>query len=257
VGGPHGGEGFALRSLAWSARHHRVAAVTANGRRVFIAPDEGKRSADRVRTVVDGGTDLLRPSYDRFGELWAIDASAAGARVHVVTGHRDRLVQVDGITGRPVSAFTVTSDGASLVAVLGTGANPVIEVSNVLRAADGRVLGLSAARTLQLGGVDLGPARDVAQNGATTIAVLTTPTSGPDQVTYVELDGSPVSQSSLDLRPPETVPGAIAELIASPDPALPLRVVGADRRLYTYTYSDTGRWTRATLPGVAAAAYAE
>jgi hypothetical protein len=257
VGGPLGEDGFALKTLAWSARTHRVAAVSGNGRRVFTAADRGRRSADRVHTVVDRGTDVLRPAYDRFGNLWVVDATREGAVVHVVTGRRDRVVHVEGISGRSVSAFTVTNDGTSLVAVLGTGANPIIEVSSIVRGVDGGVQAVSTARTLLIGGADLGPARDVVQNGATTVAVLTTPASGPDQITYVELDGSPVSDSSLALRPPEAVPGAISALLASPDPGLPLRVVGGDRRLYTYAYSDTGRWTRATLSDVVAAAYAE
>ena len=257
VGGPLGKEGFALRSLAWSARNHRIAAVSANGRRLFLAPDRDGQSPDRVHTVVDGATDLLRPAYDRFGQLWVVDQTRKGAAVHVATGRRDRVVRVNGISGRPVSAFTVTRDGASLVAVLGNGANPIIEVASIVRDATGRVERVSTARTLLIGGADLGPARDVAQNGATTVAVLTAPSSGPHRITYVELDGSPVSESSLDLRAPEAVPGDISALVASSDPALPLRIVGTDHRLYTYAFGDTGRWSRAALAGVVAAAYGQ
>jgi hypothetical protein len=255
VAGPFGQEGFALRSLAWSAGDHLIAGVSANGRRVFVAPDRGARSASRVRTVLDGGTNLLRPVYDRFGSLWVVDATSKGAVVHVVSGRRDRVVQVDGISNRPVTAFTVTRDGASLVAMLGSGTNPVVEVSNIVRIAGGRVERVSSARTLVIGGADLGPAADVAQNGATTVAILSRPTAGPDQITYVELDGSPVTRIPPGIGPPDSVPGDLVELIASPDPALPLRVVTADDRLLRYAGGDL--WNRDPLSAVTAATYAQ
>lgn len=255
VGGPFGQTGFALRSLAWSTRTHAIAAVSASGHRVFVAPDRGARSANRVRTVLDGAENVLRPAYDRFGGLWLVDATRRGAVVHLVTGRRDRVVPVEGVSGRDVSAITVTRDGASLVATLATGTNPVVEVSGIVRAAGGLVRHVSTARTLQVSGADLGPARDVAQAAATTVAVLTRPASGSDQITYVELDGSPAAQEPTDGGAPATVPGGLAGLVASPDPALPLRVITTERRLVTWAEGD--RWVREPLSAVLAAAYAQ
>ena len=254
VDGPFGETGFALRSLAWSTHDHTIAAVSASGRRVFVAPDRGARSAARVHAVFNGGTNLLRPAYDRFGQLWLVDMTRAGAVVHLLTGGSDRVVHVEGISGRQVSACTVTRDGSSLVAVLGTGINPIVEVSNLVRGADGRVERATTARTLLVGGADLGPARDVAQNSATTVAVLTGSASGPDHVVYVELDGSPGPEASPDSGAPETVPGELAGLVASSDPALALRVLTADRRLFAFT---EGRWTRAATSDVIGATYAQ
>ena len=106
-----------------------------------------------------------------------------------------------------------------------------------------------------IGGADLGPARDVAQNGATTVAILSRPPVGPDQITYVELDGSPVTRIPPGISAPETVPGPLVELLASPDPALPLRVVTADDRLLRYAGGDL--WNRDPLSAVTAATYAQ
>jgi hypothetical protein len=200
---------------------------------------------------------VLRPVYDRFQGLWLVDDTAAGAVVHLVRNGHDRIVKVTGVSGSRISAFTVTSDGASLVAVLAAGANPTVLVSDLVRAADGRVQRAMPARTVQVSGVDLGPARDVVQVGATTVAVLTRPSDGADQIVAVELDGSPtlpgVPGSGDPGSVPDTVPGAVAGIVASPDPALLLRVVGADRRLYAFT--GTGQWVRAGLAGVVGAAY--
>ncbi|MGY2874001.1 hypothetical protein ACVW00_001191 [Marmoricola sp. URHA0025 HA25] len=255
VAGPFGQPGFALRSLAWSTREHAIAAVSASGRRVFVAPDEGGHSAARVRAVLDGGRDVLRPAYDRFGGLWFVDDSAEGAVVHLFARNRDRIVHVGGVSGRPVSAFTVTRDGSALVAVLANGANPTVEVSSLVRGASGRLREALGARTLQVSGADLGPARDVAQIDATTVAVLTRPAGAADQVVYVELDGSPAPEGVPGSGPPKAVPGALAGLVARPDPALALRVVTADRRVFAL--AEGSQWLRDPLTNVVAASYAE
>jgi hypothetical protein len=254
VGGPFGQTGFALRSLAWDARDHLIAAVSGKGRRVFVGPDRGGRSAGRVRSVLDGATDLLRPAYDRFGGLWLVDNARKGAVIHHIDGNRSTVIRVHGISSRRLSAFTVTGDGTMLVAVLTNGTNPTVLVGSIVRDPLGHVQRVTGVRALQITGVDLGPARDVAQNGATSVAVLTRPATGPDQVVYVELDGSPGPQPSQVPGAPETVPGPFDGLVVSPDPALPLRAVSADRHLFTY---EGERWVRAALPAVVAAAYAQ
>lgn len=254
VAGPFGQAGFSLRSLAWSTRNHAVAAVAGSGRRVFVAPDRGARTTSRVRTVLDGGTDVLRPTYDRFGGLWIVDRTDAGAVVHLVTGRHDRVVSVAGISGRRISAFTVTRDGTALAAVLGTGPSPTVEVSNLVRAADGTLIRATSARSLQLSGADVGVARDIAQNSATTLAILTKRAAGPDRVVYLELDGSPNAPAPSD-TPPDPVPGDVAGLVANPDPALGLRIVTTDGRVYSLTAG--ARWVRDALAGVTAATYAQ
>lgn len=255
AGGPFGAAGYSLRSLAWNPDEQLVAAVASNGRRVFVAPDRGSRSASRVRSVFDGGTDVLRPAYDRFGGLWLVDRTRSGAVVHVVRNGRDRVVAVPGVSGRKVSAFTVTRDGASFVAVLASGTNPVVEVSELVRTPAGRVVSATPARALLVSGADLGPATDVNQNGATSVAVLTRPSAGNDQIVYVELDGSPGPQLTEGTGAPDSVPAALSGVVTSPDPALPLRVVSADGRLFTYV--DTGTWSRSAIPAVSAATYAQ
>lgn len=253
VGGPFGQAGFALRSLAWHAGGHVLAAVSGNGRQVFVAPDRGARSPSRARRVLSGATDLLRPTYDRFGGLWVVDGTSAGAVVHLLQDDRDRVLRVPGISGRQVSAMTVTRDGTRLVATLADGPTPTVLVSILVRDPAGRVVRAAPARTLQVSGADLGPALDVAQNGATSVAVLTRPPSGSDQIVLVELDGSPGPPALPGI--PSLALGELAGIVASPDPTLALRVMNAEGVLLTYT--ETGRWSRAILTGVVAATYAQ
>lgn len=252
VGGPFGEVGFALRSLAWNASENLLAAVSGNGRQVFVAPDRGARTPSRVRRLLSGATELLRPTYDRFDGLWVVDRTGDGAVVHLLRDDTDRVVRVPGISGRPISAMTVTRDGTRLVATLADGPTPTVLVSILVRDPAGRLVRAAPARTLQVSGADLGPALDVAQNGATSVAVLARPPSGSDQVVFVELDGSPGP-------PPRTSPtltlGTLAGIVASPDPTLALRLMNSEGTLLTYT--ETGRWSRSVLTGVVAATYAQ
>ncbi|HEX4189536.1 MAG TPA: LpqB family beta-propeller domain-containing protein, partial [Marmoricola sp.] len=249
VGGPFGATGFALRSVAQSVAKHEYAAVATNGHRLYLAPDAGSTSAAKVVTVLDGATDLLRPAFDRFGGLWAIDETKAGAVVHLITGGHDHVVGVPGISGHRVTAFTVTRDGASLVAGLASGPSPTLVVSSLLRSSNGRLLQARAGRQTVVEASDHGPVVDLSQNSATTVAVLTGASAGNGQVISVELDGSPGVSPTTS---PDPLPGQLVSLAASPDPSLPLRVVTADGKLMELT--EAGNWIR-IASSVTAASY--
>lgn len=250
VGGPLGRKGFALRAVALDTGRQRVAAVADSGRLVYLAPDQGTRSAQRVRRLLDGSTNLLRPVFDRYGDLWTVDRTGRGAVVGVTRGLGTRVLTVPGLSGRRLTAFAVTRDGTRLVAALsGTGA-PRLLVATLVRDRTGRVVEAHSADLVEVGGSDLGPVRDVAQNGATTVAVLTRPASGPGRITVVELDGSPGEPGD---ETPLLVTGPASELVTSPDPDLPPHVVTEDHRLLSL--ASSGRWVRSPLTEVLTAAY--
>ncbi|MFL6155519.1 MAG: LpqB family beta-propeller domain-containing protein [Marmoricola sp.] len=248
VGGPFGAKGFALRSVARSVSRGQVAAVSTSGRRLYVGPDDGSAAPARARTVLQGAN-LLRPAYDRFGGLWVVDAARSGAVVHLLDGTRDRVVDVRGITGRRVTSFTVTRDGASLVAGLSAGPSPTLVVSSLVRDGDGRLTSAGPGRRIVVESSDRGPVRDVGQDSATTVAILTQPATGSGQVLSVELDGSPgVAQPNG----PDPVPGQLAALVSSPDPSVPLRVVTSDGRFLEL--AGSGEWTK-IASAVTGAAY--
>jgi hypothetical protein len=251
VGGPFGVTGFALRSVAQSVSKHEYAAVSTNGHRLFVAADGGSTSAAKVTTVLDGSTDLLRPAFDRFGGLWALDDTKGGAVVHLITNGHDQVVHVPGISGHRVNAFTVTRDGASLVAGLASGPSPTLVVSALLRSEGGRLLQALAGRQTVVEASDHGPVVDLSQSSATTVAVLTGSTAGNGQIISVELDGSPGASPATS---PDPLPGELVSLAASPDPSLPLRVVTSDGKLMELTGADS--WIR-IASNVTAAAYAQ
>jgi hypothetical protein len=251
VDGPLGRAGFSLRSVAGSVGSHRIAAVSGNGVRLYVAPDVGATGATKVRPVLDAGTDLLRPEYDRFGRLWVLDATRAGAVVHVLAGGRDRVVPVPGITGRRVGSFFVTRDGARLVAATTGPDNPSLLVAGIMRAgAAGAVVKVLRAARVDVPGVDLGTVLDVGQDSATTAAVLTRSASGTRRIITVELDGSPGDQGGT----PDPVSDPLVSLLVDPDPDLPRRAVSADGRLLEL--SGTGQWLR-VASDVLTASYAQ
>ena len=246
IGGPLGQEGFALRTVALDVERHRVAAVAGNGKRLYVAADRGPTKATRVQNPVTG-VNLLRPAFDRFGRLWTVDRTSAGAVVHLVAGGQDRVVRVPGVTGRAISGFTVTRDGARFVAITATGTAPTVLVSQIVRSQAGGVLRVGATSAVHVAGADLGPGIDVVQNSATTVAVLVQSSAVSGQVLSVELDGSPgVPGTGSDV-----VPGRLVGLVGSPDPNDPLRVVNSDRELLELT--DAGQWVPSASKFLAAA----
>lgn len=252
VGGPFGQRGFALRTIAADDKEQLYAAVSLDGRRVFVAPSQGADQA--VRSVLNGSTDLQRPVFDMFGNLWVLDRTPSGARINVVervgNGFRAREVDVPGVTGRSVSAITLTNEGTRLVAALGDRRNPAVRVNPIMRDGSGRTQRLLEPRTVQVTGTDLGPVRDVGMVDPTTLALLTRPPGSADRVVFVQIDGSPGGQGS---SPPDVVPTRARALVTGPHPLMPLRVVTEDDELLRL--GESGEWTRNESDDVLAAAY--
>lgn len=249
--GPLGVKGFSLRSVALDTERHLFAAVSGNGRQVYLAPDQGSRATARVRTVLAGGTDLLRPAFDRFGLLWLVDRTPAGAVVRVVGPEGQvRVLPLPGVSGSRITAFTLTRDGTHLVVALAGRGTPQLLVSALVRDAAGSVVRALAASRIAVAAADPGPVVDLGQVGATTVALLTQPASGPGRLTVSELDGSPGEPSA---SAPTLVPSQVLALAIGPQPALVPRVVTADHRLLTL--GSSGRWEASTLGGVQAVAY--
>lgn len=247
VAGPLGLPGFAIRSVARSVSRNQFAAVAANGRRVFVAPGAGSPDASRVRTVIEGAANLLAPSYDRYGALWVVDATAQGAVVRRVTGSVERVVQIPGISGRRVSSFTVTRDGARFVA--GLAGTATVLVSDLVRDKNGQVRRATPAQSVLIQVAGRGPVIDLAQAAETSVSVLMRSDSDDFEVAVVELDGSPGDPDVPDWDP---LPERVTTLLDGPDPALAVQALAPNGRLYELT--STGAWLR-ILTGVRAAAY--
>lgn len=252
VPGPLGGVGFALRTIAVSEAPRRIAAVSSNGTTVFVgsAEADGGGGGDQATRPVTTGTDVLRPSYDLFGDLWLVDRTARGARVLVVRDDKVRELRVPGVTGADVAAFSVARDGSRLAVAYAGSPAPALRVVDILRTDEGIVSGAGRSHSFVTGDSDRARVVDVGWRDPATLAVLSRPTAETSRVSYVSYDGSPPAPSETD---PSVFRGAAQAMVVDPDADLPLRLITPDQRLYTL--SGNGNWPR-TASKVVAAAYA-
>ncbi len=249
VPGPLGGVGYSLRTMAVSEAPRRVAAVSSNGTTVFVGSAESDGGGQVTRPVATG-TDVLRPSYDMFGDLWLVDRTARGARLLVVRGDQVRELRVPGVTGADVTAFSAARDGSRLAVAYAGSPAPALRVIDILRTDEGIVSGAGHSHTFVTGDSDRSRVVDIGWRDPATLAVLSRPTAETSKVSYVSYDGSPPSPAETD---PSLFRGAAQAMVVDPDADLPLRLITPDQRLYTL--SGNGNWPR-TDSKVLAAAYA-
>ena len=196
------------------------------------------------------GTDVLRPRYDMFGDLWLVDRTPNGARVLVVDadGVR-RTVQVPGVTGADVAAFSVARDGARLAVAYAGSPTPRLRVVDILRTDEGIVSGAGRAQVFSTGDADAARIVDIGWRDPATLAVLSRPSAETSRLSFISADGSPTLPTLVE---PSVFRGAAAAMVVAPDADLPLHLITPDQRLYTL--SNNGNWPRTTSK-VAAAAF--
>jgi hypothetical protein len=259
VSGPFGALALAPRWIAVDPLAQHVAGVTADGSTVLDSDRDGQpgrpaRASD-LRTVYSRGTDVLRPVFDLYGQLWVVDRTLAGARLSVVTGASTEpvtaRVSAPGLAGADVSRFLLSRDGTRVVAAVRQGGRDGLLVSRVRRDAKGRVLGMLAARRLR---VDGAPAviRDVAWRTPTDLAVLVSPAPGVSDVLLATIDGS--SAATGIVANAARFRGPAVRLVTSPSRGAPLYLATSTGRLYAL--SSRGRWNDSGIaPGLGAATF--
>jgi len=192
VTGPLGSRNLGIESIGVSLDAGTVAGIGAGGTSLLVG-DLDSTGPDRVTTVVDGATALLRPSWDFAGRIWLVDQTAAGARVSYVQGNRIEEVRVPGLTGERVRSFLVSRDGTRLVAVVRRAGRDVLVVSRIQHTASGRgrVLGATSAVRIAAGGEGDMPIRAIAWSSPERVAMLVPVASTLTEVAHVSVDGSP------------------------------------------------------------------
>jgi hypothetical protein len=193
--------------------------------------------------VYSGGTDVLRPSWDFFGQVWVVDRTRRGAEVAVVREGELTPVGAPGLAGEDVSAFVVSRDGTRLVAVVEERSGDRLVVARVIRGENGRVQGLTRAVDLPLaqGGVD--EIRDLAWRTPGSLAVLTGPTPQSSQVLLALVDGS-TALADVDTTA-EIFKRRAVRLVASPTPGSSMFLGGPEGELYEL--GSDGQWTESPV----------
>lgn len=253
ISGPFGTLGPGLRSIAVDLPAQHIAGVTTDGTRVLESDKD--RTTGRpatlsdVRTVYPQGTDVLKPAYDLYGQLFVVDRTSGGATLSVVREGDARTFTAPGVTGAPVVRFVLSRDGTRLVSQIRRDGVDRLVVSRVERDAKGRVRGLLAARPLPLTGVGGDRIRDIAWRTPGSLAVLAGPTAGTSQVLVVKIDGSSTPEDlSTDA---ELFRDQAVRLVTAPSVGAPLYIRTAAGKLFSL--AATGRWTGTSIePGLRA-----
>lgn len=243
--GVFGAEDYPLRDLAVDLTGDRLAGVSEDGTTVVLARRQPTADAPPANQtdVLYTGTDVLRPSWDVFEDLWLVDHTRAGAAVRVVRDGQVSTVEAPGLTGTDVTAFVVSRDGSRFVAAVRSRGGDQLVVARVLRGSQGRVRGLTRAADLPLTESGVDEIRDVAWRSPGSLAVLTGPTPESSQVLLALVDGStPLGHlaSSADVfrRRAE-------RLVASPAPDTPVYLATARGELFEL--GSDGSWIEADV----------
>jgi len=250
ISGPMGSLDLGIRKIAVDLPGERVAATTDDGE-VIVGPRSRvpgtEPHADDVQVVYDGGTDVLAPAWDLFGQLWLVDDRSSGARVSVVDKGSLDEIDVEGLTGADVRAFVLSRDGTRLAAVIDDGDQDRVVLSRVERLASGRVRSVTPATRIPLAQLGVTRVRDLAWRTPGSLALLTAPTADTSQVVVVKIDGSSTaSESTTDA---ETYRGRASRLVTAPVLGAPLYIRTSTGLMFAL--AANGRWVGAGLePGL-------
>jgi hypothetical protein len=208
--GPLGQDDFGVRSVAVNLPGSRVAAVSASGTDLLVAPTEAP-AGELTRPVV-GAVDLAAPHWDHSDRIWLLDRGAGRARVIVVTDGSATEVEVPRVSGRDVSRMLVSRDGSRLVAVVRGAKVDRVVSTRVRHDPGGAVVGFTPVVTLSLPAEDSPRIRDIGWHSPTTVAVLSDINEELSQVRTVPVDGAPENETGGTTR----LRGPTRRLVSTP-----------------------------------------
>jgi hypothetical protein len=250
VSGASGSLDLGLAKIGVDLAGQQIAGTTEDGRVLLSRRSREPGStptAEDVRTVFTGGTELLKPAWDVHGHLWVIDRTAAGAILHVVANGTVRELAVEGLTGADIRSFVLSRDGTRLVAEVRDGKRDRLVKARIERDQTGRVRRLSSVEQIPLQPLGVETVRDLAWRSPDTLAVLTAPSKETAQVLVVKVDGS-------STRAESTTDADVFEVEA--DTLVTTSALGAPLYLRTpegqmFELASNGRWTSAGIePGL-------
>ncbi len=187
LGAPRSGVG----ELAVSVGDTDLAAVVDGGTRLIRAPTANADAA--AKTVLTGVTDLVRPQYTRFGELWAVGRRDGMSKVWRITSEGAREVSAPALAGRRITAFKISPDGTRMGVVEQTGRGSRLGLARINRADGVTVEDWRTVDTTQSAKPELARIRDIGWLDPTTVVVLGSSSDKDAFSPYqVSIDGSAI-----------------------------------------------------------------
>ncbi|MCW2738286.1 LpqB family beta-propeller domain-containing protein [Nocardioides sp.] len=187
--GPLGEGGYDVRSIGVDVAGSRVAAISADGTRMVVAPAEAP--GGQVSTLISGAVDLADPVWDYRDRIWALDRNGGRARIILAVEDSTAVAVVPGLSGRTVTKLLISRDGTRLVAVVrGRKADRVVS-ARIRHDSEGGTIGFTTLRTLPLPADGSPRIRDIAWRSPTTVSVLSDINDDFSQVRTLSVDGAP------------------------------------------------------------------
>jgi hypothetical protein len=172
VDGPLGKGKYRVDALAVSATNTDLA-LTTDGRTTLR---RAQIPAGEPTTLLSGASNLLRPQFTRYREIWVIGHQ--GGRQRMWMSISDKPVEITTPVlqdqERTVTAFKISPDGARMALVRSTGTGSELGLARIIRSKDKiTVDSWRALNTTQEGTMPpIGTIRDVAWLDATELLVL-------------------------------------------------------------------------------------
>ena len=212
------------------------------------------------------GSDLLEPTWDRYGQLWVVDRDGGSSQVLVVSADGARAIDSGIVSRGRVLSYALSPDGSRFAAVVRGPSSPDAraperrggatqdsrreprEVVPAPRVVVGRIVrseGRGAVRVdrvqpLVTAAGTLDRPVDLAWRSATELVVLARVDGSPPEPFTVRIDGSQVIGGLLTGATPVDDPQLVS-VESSGDPADPVYVAGRGGSLLSQ--DDVGRWT--------------
>jgi hypothetical protein len=242
--GPVGRAGrFRVDSLAVSVNGSDLAVVT-DGRTVLRRAATG--SGDST-TLESGLTELLRPQFTRYGEIWAIGRQGGRQRFWLSSPGRDSTVEAPVLQGGEITAFRISPDGTRMALVRRTATGSELGLARIIRGDKVTVDAWRRIDVTQSQSTQVQRIADLAWLDANDLLLLGAPTEDASLVAVrVAADASQISADGSE--PPGWEPRQLA-VLSRPQTVL---VVGRTGE----TWRNIGGDWLSYLTDVTAAAYA-
>ncbi|TGB14890.1 hypothetical protein E4099_07645 [Streptomyces palmae] len=227
VPGPFGADGAQLGSVAVDRDERRAAAVSRDGRSLYVAElSEGaERGRVRLHSGAGGGPEdgLSAPSWDALGGLWVADRDPQGPRLlRLQDGEgTPQEVRIPELGKGRIEGLRVSADGTRIALLVKRDGHTRLLLGRVERggSADEPLLSVLGLRRIAPKLVEVDAA---SWAGGSRLVVAGRESKGVQQLQYVETDGSPANVQ----QPPS--PNRAESLASAEDPDKPLIAESTD-----------------------------
>ncbi len=229
-----GRPGTGVDSLALSVDGRTVAAVTDQRTTVVTQAVENTEP----RTLLTGQSDLLRPDYSRYGELWVIGGPAGHQTIRMIEdGKKAETVRSPWSPRIRVTAFQISPDGCRMALVGRSDGQQVLAVAPIMR---GDQIALGNIRVIQLADATAAQVQRITDLGwisPTRLLILGAGGTGTSFEPYgVEIDGSQFERVGTSDSWGATV------LTTAVDPGGSFHAVVAGRKDRVWIYRSGDQW---------------